>query len=566
MDMTNNSLIPFVIGVSGHRDLDDPNLIYKSCLKTFKRIQGKSADTPKILLCGMATGADQVAAEAALKVGWKVFAVLPMPKESYLDDFSALEQLSLESLLERCEKVIELPLAKQVDSDIYDPRDQQYRNLGIYLLRNVQLMLLCWDGDESIEPAPGGTLEVAKLCRRGIVSQESAIQVKTVDTVWIPTLRKNKAQGKKTTSTKKLKYSGRWYGVLKMITVFNEKSKSSTSEHSKTSIRYLFGIDEPGTELRNLLGAQLDIYSFADSISSMEQKRRSRVALFIISVLFLSLISHGIYSGLSMVPKFLIIHILLLLFTWGLYLWHFKLRRKDIYYLDFRALAEGLRVQIFWQIYGLKNCVSQYYVNNFNREAYWICEAIRNLRLQSSDDVNSNTVDKSILEKSWLESQRNYFIGNQLGIIGKGAFHNKKALLAKNSIYLLLISGIFLTLAALGVHVEFFNINFPAQTALLSNEDLSFQINLLLFLASLSFGLSAGIAMYSQIQGHEERASNYYLVGNLFETALQSYREADGDSEKQSSIILDIGKEALLENAGWLVGHRKATQAFINPY
>jgi hypothetical protein len=46
-------------------------------------------------------------------------------------------------------------------------------------------------------------------------------------------------------------------------------------------------------------------------------------------------------------------------------------------YQDYRALAEGMRVQFYWRLAGLKLSVADHYLRKQRSELDWICSAIR---------------------------------------------------------------------------------------------------------------------------------------------------------------------------------------------
>ena len=157
-----------VTAISGHRRLAMPDTqLIQQCASALEQVP--RSDT---LLTGLAEGADQLVTELALQMGWHVCAILPMPVSEYEKDFPAPVALDrFRSLLSRCHRVIEIPLAAAVDPDIWANsslhvgvcREQQYRNLGRYLVAHAQTMLLLWDGDASA-PKPGGTAEVKLMC------------------------------------------------------------------------------------------------------------------------------------------------------------------------------------------------------------------------------------------------------------------------------------------------------------------------------------------------------------------------------------------------------------------
>lgn len=160
---------------SGHRFLAKPAIAEKELENFFSTF-----DVIGILLTGLAEGADQLVAEIALDAGWQVHAILPMPLAEYEKDFTDPTALAqFRALLARCHHIIEISLASAVDRDIHaisTPRDgvfreQQYRNLGRYLVEHAQTMLLLWDGDASA-PKPGGTAEVKLMCDAALARRD----------------------------------------------------------------------------------------------------------------------------------------------------------------------------------------------------------------------------------------------------------------------------------------------------------------------------------------------------------------------------------------------------------
>ena len=81
--------LPFVIGVTGHRHIDpgtEPRLAAEVDA-VLADLKGRLLETPLVMLCGMASGADLLCAERAIAAGVPVCALLPAPLERYERDF-----------------------------------------------------------------------------------------------------------------------------------------------------------------------------------------------------------------------------------------------------------------------------------------------------------------------------------------------------------------------------------------------------------------------------------------------------------------------------------------------
>jgi len=95
-------LLPLVVGVTGKRNLlGHDDAVRRALATAFAKIDVHCSNTDKILLTGLAEGADQVAAQVALeRPNWRVVAALPLPVELFIEDCEDDdERARLQSLL-----------------------------------------------------------------------------------------------------------------------------------------------------------------------------------------------------------------------------------------------------------------------------------------------------------------------------------------------------------------------------------------------------------------------------------------------------------------------------------
>ncbi|HUE79584.1 MAG TPA: hypothetical protein VMN38_08135 [Sphingomicrobium sp.] len=172
--------VPFTlsVGVTGHRQSALP----PDCLA---RLPGQVRDALKLLARGAATvrdsapecfgpgnsrfvfvsplaeGADQIAAEIALELGFALQAVLPFARDDYRRDFSGDRAgARFDALIARCESVLELP---GVRSDA----PEAYMMAGRATVAHCDVLIAVWDGLPA--RGRGGTAEVVQLAlKRGI--------------------------------------------------------------------------------------------------------------------------------------------------------------------------------------------------------------------------------------------------------------------------------------------------------------------------------------------------------------------------------------------------------------
>ena len=171
--------LPLVIGVTGHRDLRDQDIpaLEAAVDGIFRRLKAdyrtERGPTPIIVLSALAEGADQLVARVAQKNGAQLIAPMPMPIEEYRRDF---EHGLKPNALEEFDAWLKLPIPKPVVSappgDQPAQRNEQYRAVGLFIVRHCDILIALWDGEEEGK-AVGGTAEIVDFKLNGIGFAES---------------------------------------------------------------------------------------------------------------------------------------------------------------------------------------------------------------------------------------------------------------------------------------------------------------------------------------------------------------------------------------------------------
>ncbi len=132
----------FVVGVTGHRDLegaeDDVASALRAALEAYQRTHGDRL----VVLSAIAAGADSLFAEAAASLGIPLTAVLPF--EGYEEDFADGEERErFETLLAAATRRCTLP---------YEGRSTEaYAAVGRWIVDHSDHLVAVWDG----KPARG---------------------------------------------------------------------------------------------------------------------------------------------------------------------------------------------------------------------------------------------------------------------------------------------------------------------------------------------------------------------------------------------------------------------------
>lgn len=116
---------------------------------------------PPRLICPLAEGADQMAAEVSLDLGFELHATLPFQRAHYAVDFESAAALArFEALLARAARVLELPCQRAEERSAY-------ALAGRATIAHCDVLVAVWDGLPA--RGKGGTAEVVELAvRRGV--------------------------------------------------------------------------------------------------------------------------------------------------------------------------------------------------------------------------------------------------------------------------------------------------------------------------------------------------------------------------------------------------------------
>lgn len=148
------------MGVTGHRPNRladaDPEVLRDSVRRVLGFLHGLRSDqVPPTLLTGLAEGADRIAAQEALELGFRVDAVLPFARGDYQNDFAGPASLQeFGWLLARSGEVHELPGTRRTP----EAQDAAYLAVGRFILERTDVLLAVWDGQRG--RGRGGTTQV----------------------------------------------------------------------------------------------------------------------------------------------------------------------------------------------------------------------------------------------------------------------------------------------------------------------------------------------------------------------------------------------------------------------
>jgi len=152
--------IPIVVGVSGHRDLQDQDIpkLEEIVRDELKNLMNSYPHSPFSMLSSLAEGADQLCAKIAIELGIDLICILPQDLDDFKRDFEGDALSKFEKYLSYAEDYFVAPNTESIatlnslkgslsDEDFYRKiRHFGYRQAGIYVSKHSHVLLALNEG------------------------------------------------------------------------------------------------------------------------------------------------------------------------------------------------------------------------------------------------------------------------------------------------------------------------------------------------------------------------------------------------------------------------------------
>ncbi|MEN6391423.1 MAG: hypothetical protein ABFD04_13495 [Syntrophomonas sp.] len=563
--MVETTLIPVVIGVTGHRDLreEDYGHLEKAINTILEEMIERYPSTPLVLLTPLAEGADRLAAKAALKLGIHLIAPLPMPVEEYIKDFQTEGSVEdFENLLARVEEYYVLPAHDTGDNHEDLDRVESYTRTGAYIVNHSQILIALWDGVEN--GLLGGTAHTVRCKLEGLSEKYrhfhgflDCVDQGPVYHIITPRIS-NPRTDENPFSLKKhfprvwendKQASEYYHQLLTRIDTYNKELLIHIPLLAPKVTNSMNQVipDEKAKKLPSHLLAIREQYAAADVLAQVFQKKRIRTMknLFIIGIL--SLFFFELYAHVfPHTPWVLLFYPAVI----GVAFVQFRKAQRGQYqnkHLEYRALAEGLRVQLFWEMIGLDDLVADHYLHRQQSEMGWIRYALRTLSIRRGllgkpNKTAGGEIDKyRLVLDYWLQDQTSYY--NSTYQKNENSENNQNQYSKR-----IFIGG--LIFACLWVVI---NGIFP------NTRVLEMAHTPALMIIVLSAAAAAALEGYSEKMALPEQVKQYYRMSLLFNECKNKYRLLleQGDFDNARNLVHELGTEALRESGDWLMMHRE---------
>lgn len=541
-----------VIGITGHRDLRAEELpqLGERVRAFFAALRVAYPDLPLTLLSPLAAGADQLVTAEALAAGVDVVAVLPVPAAMYREDFRAPDEREVFDRQLARSRVLELPILRSSDKEAVArggrERDLQYAQAGIFASSHCHILLALWDGEES--GLLGGTAQVVAFHLHGsmpeaIDRRRSAVVTLGVDEeTLVHHIPAGRTSGAPASGPPGWLTSGEAVQRHPSIPpafdqIFRRHAEFiADRERYRQPIEQAIQADASTCPIRRL-------FTGTDWLATTYRRRVTRALRATYLVAALMGFAFIAYADIN--AQDLMLYVFLALFAAGVALTAVARRREwHRKYIDYRALAEGLRVQSYWRRAGIADSSRTAFAHdNFLQkqdvELGWIRNVMRGASVAgmlAPLDPDRDTAAQVIAE--WIGApdgagQIDYYTRTATR---REAQHRRSQLLAFACLWLGIGLSVLLALLA---------------------RLLDSQVQNLMVAAMGMLSVTAAVhEAYAYKKADKELIKQYRFMARIFGATQRRLARCQGIDE-QRQILRTLGEAALAEHAEWTLMHRE---------
>lgn len=513
----NEKKIPLVIGITGHLDprMRDTLALRDAVKRELTRLRARCPHTPMVMLCSLARGADLLCAEAAEEVGVSLRAVLPMEQAEYEKDFEPKDLARLRWQLERARAVITVPAETE-------DRDARFRQAGLYIVEHSHILLALWDGKTENQSDCGAAAMVDAALRgawkppRGMACRRA----ENLTVIHIRTPREGSADpGAGTPDV---------MGDRKK----QEEILARTEEFNRLAEKAPEGGESllPETENTDPVMKKLESVMQAADRLSLRFARGYRRTMGILAGLGTAVaLTFLLYDEANLTWMILLCGIALLAAMLVLN----RARRSDGHrrYIEYRMLAEALRVQMFLRYAGSRTETQRIMTWTEQQETPWILCAMCALNTGNPPEEIRD------IRECWVEKQRLYHEKAGQRTEGKSARNDRLLQLAGACAVALYFGGILFELLCGGL---------TPHPLLPVREIETWRMVLKILLGTVSVG-TLFLASYYGKMSLERKKADHRKMEALFRTA-GAQMERFGQTEELMELL---AREELTENGNW---------------
>ena len=571
--------IPFLVGIVGHRDLvpEQVPAIRDAIQKVLTALRDSARHVQIALLSSMAEGADLLAAEVARELGIEIIALLPFAASRCQADLTSEgARTTFNRVMAQAER-LELPLAPGVtEAELASggpARDVQFQRAGALVARYSSLLIAVWDGQDN-ELAAGTARAVGDRRRRIRTASDehrdlSDLLLRGEDNDLTYEIRCSRsgsaAQGPPGTVqvlgfiSGDSEYQSLNSGLPRALATLLQRTgefNGDVEDYGASIARRGRRLAPPSPEQtpRSLLYIDR-LFTAADWLGvhfrrCYTRALRTRYALWAVLAFLLLAFKkqHEGWGGLLTILSVLAIFVL----GWLLAMWA-RRRSWQRRYLDYRALAEGLRVDFYWELSGVRTqfegeFAHESFLQRQDVDLEWIRAAMRAVSLRCA-------LQQPVALPNGFSRTVAGWVGDPDSIPGSGQLQYYRARghsltrrqeIAEHIARTMLITGLVLGVLLAGAAALELRgaAPFPPDWR-----------NLMLWALALLTVYSAIFEIYLGEKADGALIRQYRYMDLLFSFAARELRSAASPTARLD-ILRSLGHACLAEHAQWTLAHR----------
>jgi hypothetical protein len=558
-------LVPLVIGVTGHRDLvvgEIPD-IRRRVHAFFQQLRKRFPDRPLQVVSSLAEGSDRLVAEVALELGLRLIVPLPMSLDLYVTDFTTEEsRQQFDRLCRSADAVYELPIVQGSTVDaIHSPgedRDRQYARVGVFISTHCHVLLALWDGKPSEKT--GGTAHVVRFhhddvmpgfAQTEVLSRQLLVDDQS-DLVYHIAVSRDRPGGAPLDGFDRLgccwsttndvnprtaELPDSYARMFERTSVFNRDARAHWRRIEAEC--YPLMDDRSAADLPAGIETVNRLFCAADWLAINFQRRMLSALRLTHSLVFLMGMVFIFYANID--SRRLLMLVFFVCFAVALAIqrtasrrdWHGK-------YLEYRALAEGLRVQFYWAAAGVTSePATKYSHDSFLQkqdvDLGWIRNVMRVAGIACNVSPHLAPQGLAFVLREW---------------IGDDASHGQLGYYRRNMTKYVLGS---LQIRRLGQLIGAVVMAFLLASVIVPSDELRTALFVALAALLLLFGLRES---YAFRVAEKELVKQYYFMLRIFTNARRRLDAARSDDDRRQLLRI-LGEAALDEHGEWILKHRE---------
>lgn len=556
--------IPMVIAVTGHRDLVDSEIpeIRARVKALFEDLRRRFPNQPLRILSPLAEGADRLVADVALELEIKLGLVLPMPLDAYRIDFEHQDALEeFERFRLRADEVYELPILDGSSAELLmtsaEHRNRQYAQLGVFLCAHSHILLALWDGKPSQQV--GSTAQVVYFHRfdsmEGYSSpdivDQTALADDDSDLVYQIVVSRDRENGEPRADLRPLEtfwltgsddtprtddIPQSYQRIFKRTGDFNRdirKFARRIAAEGTSLIKVSVDVELPLSILR-VSGA----FCAADWLAVHYQQRFRKALIYSHGSIFVMALMVLFYEDVAASQSLMLVFAVFLALAFSVH-WIATRGRWHSKYLEYRTLAEGLRVQFYWAAAGVtRSNVTKYAHDNFlqkqDPELGWIRNVMREVGTACDVIPHREAAALTYVLDDWIGEEQQ---SGQLDYYRSRASHHFMRSVRFDNLGGVL--GFIVTILLIGAVFA------PSEE---TRAILFVVLGIVLLIISVRNAYAFRIA-------EKEVVRQYEFMYRIFHNAKKRLERASTDTARRR-ILRALGEAALDEHAEWILLHR----------